>query len=480
LLLWTCLSAQPGTAAPILTEAVALNCSQAESSLLACSYRLLGPAEPTSIEALAGTTQLEITAKSRYPSTDSITAVMLLVDTSDPGRQDVINKNATQIARILESTGSHHRIGLASFDKELAVAVPVGGTADAIIRAAQSLKAVGMTTELYRSTLLAIEELAETAADRKLILLMSDGQAEDRAYFHEDVVRMADKHGVVINSLGFPRTTALSVALQTLRRLSEETGGVFIETDISFELPTSFMQAPFANIDRGGKFVIDLSPLESMQAIPQTVDVRFAGTGISVPVPVTIKTPVRPAVTVAANPPTLAPVIVTTTQPPAPVVVASERSQLETLLWYGLPVALMILSLMTLFTLILLYRRQGVTAAPAAGPVNELNKTVAYLVSEGDSRKRFPISSATCRIGRSRDNDMRLDDSSVSRKHAEIRRNFKGQFVLYDRESSNGVYVNKRKIREHKLTEGDIIEIGDVLLRFSLEPVYPASVTALH
>ena len=135
---------------------------------------------------------------------------------------------------------------------------------------------------------------------------------------------------------------------------------------------------------------------------------------------------------------------------------------------------------MTLFTLILLYRRQGVPAAQTVSVVADPKKPLAYLISEDDSRKRFPISSATCRIGRSRDNDMTLIDNSVSRKHAEIRRNFKGQFVLYDRESSNGVYVNKRKIHEHKLAEGDIIEIGDVMLRFSQEPPYTASVSALR
>ena len=429
---------------------------------------------------MAGNKSLEITANSQYPAADSITAVLLVVDTSDPGRQDVIHKNATQIVQILGKTGSHHRVGLANFDKELVVNVPVGGTANDIIAAARSLKAVGMTTELYRSTIRAIEALAQTAADRKVLVLMSDGQAEDRAYFHEDVVRTAIKHGVVINSLGFPRSTALSVALQTLRRLSEETGGVYIETDNSSELPDAFMQSPFANIDRGGKFIIDLTPLESIQPVPQAVQIRFAGTGIAVAVPVTIKEVFKPAPTSVVIAAPVTPSVISTPLPSSPVPGVTENSLIDTLLWYGLPVALIVLSLMTLFTLILLYRRQGVPAAQTVSVVADPKKPLAYLISEDDSRKRFPISSATCRIGRSRDNDMTLIDNSVSRKHAEIRRNFKGQFVLYDRESSNGVYVNKRKIHEHKLAEGDIIEIGDVMLRFSQEPPYTASVSALR
>ncbi len=74
---------------------------------------------------------------------------------------------------------------------------------------------------------------------------------------------------------------------------------------------------------------------------------------------------------------------------------------------------------------------------------------------------------------------MTINDNSVSRRHAEIRRAFEGQFVLYDRDSTNGVFVNNRKIIDHKLAEGDVIEIGDVLLRFTRMPQYTANVTAL-
>ena len=148
--------------------------------------------------------------------------------------------------------GAHHCAGLASFNKELVVNVPVGVTISALSTASKSLTATGLTTELYRNTIKAIDLLSRTNADRKAIFLMSDGQAEDKAYFHEDVIKSAAKHGIIINTLGFPRSVALSVALQTLRRMSEETGGQFVETDMRFELPESFLQAPFYNIDRGG------------------------------------------------------------------------------------------------------------------------------------------------------------------------------------------------------------------------------------
>lgn len=100
-------------------------------------------------------------------------------------------------------------------------------------------------------------------------------------------------------------------------------------------------------------------------------------------------------------------------------------------------------------------------AAQTVSIVADLKKPLAYLISEDDSRKRFPISSATCRIGRSRDNDMKLIDNSVSRKHAEIRRNFKGQFVLYDRESAafpdcgdSEVHNSRSKVSGQEISPG--------------------------
>jgi pSer/pThr/pTyr-binding forkhead associated (FHA) protein len=66
---------------------------------------------------------------------------------------------------------------------------------------------------------------------------------------------------------------------------------------------------------------------------------------------------------------------------------------------------------------------------------------------------------------------MTIADSSISRRHAEIHRELDGQFVVYDRGSTNGVYVNNKKISKHRLAEGDIIEMGDIFLRFTQNPL---------
>ena len=68
-------------------------------------------------------------------------------------------------------------------------------------------------------------------------------------------------------------------------------------------------------------------------------------------------------------------------------------------------------------------------------------------------------------IGRDPQNDLVLDDRRVSRKHAEIRLRL-GRYTLYDLQSTNGTYVNGRRVAEKVLEDGDKISVGGLELMF--------------
>lgn len=80
----------------------------------------------------------------------------------------------------------------------------------------------------------------------------------------------------------------------------------------------------------------------------------------------------------------------------------------------------------------------------------------------------FPLRELSCtvvqseplRIGRDPDCDVRLEGSETSRIHAELRRDG-GQVIVRDRDSTNGVWVNGRRVTEAKLATGAILRIGD-------------------
>jgi hypothetical protein len=467
LLLLTFVFWNNGNSVEILNDSLDLTCNQSDSYILACSYRPLPNTQITGITPSIAGKPLEMGTWITYPAADSITAILFIVDTSDPGRQEVITKNASQIEKMLNAIEPHHIFGFANFDKELNISAPLARDKSRIISAANELQATGLTTELYRNIIKAIEFLGRTNADRKVLFLFSDGQAEDKAYFHEDVVNVSRRYGVVINSLGFPRSIPLSVALQTLRRLSEETGGIFLEADENFDLPNPFISRPYTNIDRGGHFIIDLTGIEDTDANTPGLVLRFDTPTGNIPVLVPVKLMRQAA-------PVQQPAILL---PPAPVIQAqaglpsqsAEPGFMDFLLWYGVPIALLVLIILTLFTLFLIFRRQKEDSASNKITYAEI-KPLAYLITQDEKAKSYPVTSATWRIGRSMDNELTIPDNSISRRHAEIQRESNGQFVVYDRGSTNGVYVNNHKVTRHLLHEGDIIEIGDIFLRFTQHP----------
>ena len=70
-------------------------------------------------------------------------------------------------------------------------------------------------------------------------------------------------------------------------------------------------------------------------------------------------------------------------------------------------------------------------------------------------------------IGRSPSNGLVLDDSRVSRRHAEIRLVGEGRYRLTDLGSANGTWVNGRRCAlAQDLQNGDLIQVGASILRF--------------
>lgn len=68
-------------------------------------------------------------------------------------------------------------------------------------------------------------------------------------------------------------------------------------------------------------------------------------------------------------------------------------------------------------------------------------------------------------IGRSKNNNLVLEDRSVSRKHAVINY-LDGLLVISDLNSFKGVYINSQRVQEASLGDGDRIKIGDILMEF--------------
>src|SRR5919107_3234904 len=80
-------------------------------------------------------------------------------------------------------------------------------------------------------------------------------------------------------------------------------------------------------------------------------------------------------------------------------------------------------------------------------------------VTDALGRRTVPIAKGQFEIGRRETNDLRLAGSEVSRDHAEIALQ-DSHFVLRDRNSRYGTYVNGEQVAERTLAHGDRIRLG--------------------
>jgi hypothetical protein len=386
----------------------------------------------------------------------------LLVDSSAGARPGGIAVSTSDVRGLLETAGRHMRFGLAVFDSDLRVAVPVGDDREAVGNAVELIKPTERPTELYRNALEAVRLLASTTADRRALFIFSDGGAEDRAYSHQDVVGAALAAGLTVQGFGYPRSPAQRVALQTLRRLSEETGGLFLAPEASAEriAPPALAEA-LRLLDSGGTVRVELAParaagLAGPTQLRLTVQTSRGDAGTVVP----IELPRPPPVTEA--PPNPRPPAAGAT-PTSPVRGTAPPAIGGRVLW----------GLVLLFALgtplgIVAWRRYRPTPRRSTTARADEPQVFGYLVFRGHpGQERFPLARPSVRIGRQRDNDLVLEDTSVSRHHAEIRRARDGSLTLVDLDSLNGVFVNERQVKSAALAEGDTVDVGDVRLIFT-------------
>jgi hypothetical protein len=112
----------------------------------------------------------------------------------------------------------------------------------------------------------------------------------------------------------------------------------------------------------------------------------------------------------------------------------------------------------------------------AAGEVGDDEITVGFdgladgvgmlVVKRGpNAGSKFVLDSEVTRAGRHPESDIFLDDITVSRRHAEFQRRNDG-YAVRDVGSLNGTYLNRERIDEARLSNGDEVQIGKFKLVF--------------
>jgi len=99
-------------------------------------------------------------------------------------------------------------------------------------------------------------------------------------------------------------------------------------------------------------------------------------------------------------------------------------------------------------------------APPASGRLQRMNGAL--------QDRRLELPSPVSVVGRDPSASVRLEEESVSKQHARITQE-EGRFVIQDLGSSNGTFVNGRRIHEPtELRPGDLIRLGAVILKLEV------------
>ncbi len=91
-----------------------------------------------------------------------------------------------------------------------------------------------------------------------------------------------------------------------------------------------------------------------------------------------------------------------------------------------------------------------------------------FVIQGPDQGKRFNLAQVCVSLGRDTTNTIRLNDTEVSRQHAEIRQDDVGDgYHVVDLNSSNGTFINDARRDRHELQSGDRLKIGATLMIFT-------------
>jgi hypothetical protein len=394
---------------------------------------------------------------------------LVLIQTMEPARRASLTQMADAVVKIAEQREGNRRLAAYSFDNDLTLLADFNAAKRDFERQVRAVKAAALPSQLYKTSLDAIAKLAKERADRKALIILGDGQSDDTADEHDQVVKAAKEAGVVIHALGFLASAADSPKFQGLRRLADDTGGFRREVRIGgtqrYTVSNQFIAEALEN---GGSLKMTLK--EPPGSVPVTITASLAD-GRSESIDRTFALEAPPPSPQPAQQPQQQPSQDGRAGPQSEPVAAAWydrllRWALHNLLLAGLVGAALVAGAVGLGVLAvnsLSARRADAEAAVAA----QDGRVYGWLDMLDGNASQYPLRTTNVRIGRHRDNDICLQNDSISRRHALLHFNADNRrFVITDLGGDNGVIVNKVKQQSHELSDGDLVELGEVRLRF--------------
>ena len=456
--------APPALAVDREQDGIAASVSIIGNELLV-GWHFLRPIE-VPLSALSATVNLRpigIPTIEPYPGLDEETIVLLMLDLTDPKREDQINQDKTALFTITGRATTHHQVAFGVYAEKPQLLVPQDRSTDGLVEsiiAAQPRDGAANLNLVLRE---AVNLIAKPQADRRGIYVLSDGHSDDTL----DTTALTDLAKRSDVALTFILTASeRKVDLTQLAEIAEATGGEVIRPGQR----QKFLNAPFDLLDSGatarfplgearryfwepeadikvvfhyGDRSLELSfpappiplagPVETSKYLADTHPIAVAGAGgIIVAFCVAGAALVRRRKAVMPVKPELTATMLRTHEAPQPAVDSgSDKVPFE--------------------------------PPPTAEPRSPQPPAMLEDVENGTT---YEVSKPLVQIGRDAANDVVLQDMTVSRFHAVIRSGADGSYSIENQSDTNATRVNYQNIGRARLADGDVIEFGATKLRY--------------
>ncbi|MCA9519700.1 MAG: FHA domain-containing protein [Myxococcales bacterium] len=308
--------------------------------------------------------------------------------------------------------------------------------------------------QLFRTIKSAIDEFKEEGLPRrKILIVMSDGQdirAENQKAVRkrlDEIREAAETNGVRVYAVGFSMEGGKY--LRFLRDMARVTNGTYRELKRLNDIETVFFQIG-QQIKK--QYVIDFTPK------------KFKGDNKDLQFQLVLKIPKGPAA-------------LKTNKLAAGTVKPIPFPWMKWVIWIGGG----LLAFIFLIIIIVLIAKRPKKEKPVAAPMEEHEeeeiiddtprgpvKGKLEVVAGPHAGRTFWITDDITTIGSMDGNNIVLNDSSVSKRHAGIKIEDK-RYELADFGSTNSTFINGRKINKQFLRDGDKIRFGDTEMVFHLQ-----------
>ena len=173
------------------------------------------------------------------------TQILFLIDTSVPMKSAVKQGINPVLRDILHQPPPNRQFALATFDTGLSIHQRFGCSPEDITTSLDNIRVIGQETALYRLALQAMDIFPEDAQAHRILVLFSDGMAEDSQYRAKDVSAKANRERITIICASYktelPSQNSDLILDQGMQLMADSSGGKFWRANTEHRLDDSFV-----------------------------------------------------------------------------------------------------------------------------------------------------------------------------------------------------------------------------------------------